>query len=80
MSETDLKPGATGEFPQGKLNEHDEGEMNIRMDVTREGVVIMDFGKATAWVGFGPDEADAFAAKLTELAVAAREQLKKNGN
>lgn len=56
-----LKLGATGAFPQGKIHATDEGE--LRMAVSSNGRMIrLDFGKPTAWIGFGPDEARQFAA------------------
>lgn len=44
--------GATGEFPQGQLNEDDEGELRIGIgnDVESK-TVIVNFGKKVAWIG-----------------------------
>lgn len=48
--------GATGQFPEGKLNDDDEGEIRIAIGST-EGKVVMDFGKPVAWIGFTPEQA-----------------------
>ena len=38
--------GATGEFPRGKIDEADEGELKLAVGTDREtGTVVMDFGK-----------------------------------
>lgn len=48
--------GATGRFPQGKLTPQDEGEIQFAIG-EKDGKVILDFGKATAWIGFEPEQA-----------------------
>lgn len=48
--------GATGKFPEGKLNHNDEGGIMIGL-TTKDGKVVMDFGKATHWIGFTKEEA-----------------------
>lgn len=48
--------GATGRFPQGKLTPQDEGEIRFAVGEKDE-KVILDFGKATAWIGFEPEQA-----------------------
>lgn len=50
--------GATGRFPEGRLNDDDEGEIRVAIaaDPKRQTVVI-DFGKPVAWIGFTPDQA-----------------------
>ena len=56
-------------FLQGKLNEHDEGE--LRMAVASDpidGVVRIVFGKPVAWLGLPVLEARALAALITEKA------------
>lgn len=46
--------GATGKFPNGKISEDDEGELNIRMAIdTEKNVLIVDFGEEpVTWIGF----------------------------
>ena len=49
------KPGPTGKFPDGKISEDDDGELNIAIAADKkDGVVIMDFGKPTAWIALKP--------------------------
>ena len=63
--------GATGQFPEGKLTPEDEGE--IRIGITdMDGKVVMDFGKATTWIGFTPDQAEGIADTLRARAEKAR--------
>lgn len=45
-----LKLGATGEFPEGKLNDTDEGALRILVGVD-QGVVKVFFNKPIAWIG-----------------------------
>lgn len=55
-----LKLGATGEFPKGRLNSSDEGE--LKLDVTHDrGKVIVHFGKPILWIGFTKEEAAVLA-------------------
>lgn len=57
------KLGGTGEFPMGKLNNDDEGE--IRIGITKSnGKVIIDFGKPVHWIGFSPEQAKQVAESL----------------
>lgn len=54
--------GPTGRFPRGKLNENDEGEIQIAIAVDKaKQVVIIDFGKPTTWIGFTADQASDLA-------------------
>lgn len=63
--------GPTGKYPQGKLTPKDEGEIRIAVG-SKDGKVVMDFGKPTAWIGMDPEQADAIADSLREHARAAR--------
>ena len=48
--------GATGRFPEGKLNKTDEGE--LRLAVRHEpDKVFVEFGTSVAWIGFSPQQA-----------------------
>jgi hypothetical protein len=52
--------GATGDYPQGRLNADDQG--GLRMAIAADpgnGIVRVDFGKPVAWVGL--DKATALA-------------------
>ena len=61
------KVGATGRYPQGKLNDTDEGELT--MAITRDGDVIrIGFGKPVAWLAMSPEEAVGLAQLLMQHA------------
>ena len=54
--------GATGRFPQGKLNDGDEGELRLGVAYDRlDGIVRVEFGKPVAWLGLPPPQAIQFA-------------------
>lgn len=59
--------GATGDYPQGKLNEDDQGGLRMAIG-TKDGVVVVDFGKPVAWLGLDRSTALALAANLTKHA------------
>lgn len=65
MKDQDL--GATGKFPDGKLNNDDQGEIKIGVTVTDERVVIA-FGKPVDWVGFTREQAIQIGQTLIERA------------
>ncbi len=44
------KLGATGRYPDGKVTEHDEGEIRFAV-LERSGKVFFDFGKPVRWIG-----------------------------
>lgn len=61
--------GATGQFPRGKLNKDDEGEIKVAIAAHhKRGVVVIDFGKPTAWIGFSPEQAVEIAEMLNAKA------------
>lgn len=77
----DFKPwnkrqfGATGRFPEGKLEDSDEGELQLGVAFDKlNGIVRIQFGKPVAWLGLSPSHAIEFAKILLEKATA-----KKNG-
>jgi len=55
--------GATGRFPQGKLNDDDEGEITIAVG-TRDGTVVIEFGKPVKWIGFDVEQASLLAGMI----------------
>ena len=63
--------GATGKQPEGKLAKGDEGEIMFAIG-HQFGKVTLDFGKAVAWVGMNPDQAEALAATIMTHANKAR--------
>lgn len=62
LMETFRKPpippnlGATGNFPDGKITNDDEGEIRIGI-TTKDDTVVLDFGKPVAWIGFTKEQA-----------------------
>jgi len=60
-----ITPGATGAFPEGKLDEHDQGQ--LRMLVSHdEKNVRLDFGKSVAWIAMPTNEALTIAFAILE--------------
>jgi len=59
--------GATNTHPRGKLHESDEGELRLGIG-HRDGTVVIDFGKATAWIGLDAQSARNFARLILEHA------------
>lgn len=59
--------GATGQFPDGKLKEDDEGEISIAATV-QNGEVVLNFGKPIAWIGFTPEQAEQIGYMLIQKA------------
>lgn len=63
------KIGATGNFPSGKLNETDEGELIIAIAADpATGTINIQFGKPVNWLGLYPHQADAIAEMLKKKA------------
>lgn len=55
--------GQTGDFPEGKLSEHDEGGIVFAIGV-KDGKIVLHFGMSVAWVGMTPEEARSLATLL----------------
>ncbi len=55
--------GATNKFPDGKLNDTDEGEIMVGITSVEDRVVI-NFGKPVHWVGFTKEQAKQIAESL----------------
>ena len=54
--------GPTGQYPYGKLNPDDEGEIRIAIaHDPHNRTVVIDFGKPVAWIGLPPQHAREFA-------------------
>ena len=56
----DLRLGATGKFPQGKISPSDEGELRMAVG-DKEGKVFIAFGKSIEWLALDPQKAREFA-------------------
>lgn len=50
------KLGPTGKFPEGKLHDHDKGELVTSL-YTEKGKIVMDFGTKLKWVAMTPEQA-----------------------
>ena len=61
---TRLKLGATGEYPEGKLGNDDEGAIRLAVAHTRDGLVRIDFGKPVAWLAMSAEQARSFGQLL----------------
>ena len=66
---TSDKIGPTGNFPHGKLNDQDKGELAVAIS-SEKGMVRIDFGTPVNWVCLPPDMALAFASVITARAMA----------
>lgn len=55
--------GATGEFPEGKLGKHDEGQLKMAIG-EKDGKLVFDFGKSVRWIGMPPNQAIDFALNI----------------
>lgn len=61
--------GATGTFPQGHLNDDDQGALKIAVAYDKlDGIVRVDFGKPVAWLGLPKDQTINFARVLLKHA------------
>jgi hypothetical protein len=61
--------GPTGDFPEGKLNEDDEGGLQMRVGSDpKNNKVILDFGSPVHWIGLDPEGAQDLARLLSEAA------------
>ena len=65
--------GPTGEFPDGKVNSDDQGEIRVALGVDPDKkVIVMDMGSPTQWVAWDMESAVRFqegvAEKIDELA------------
>lgn len=50
--------GATKKFPEGKMNEHDEGEIRFAITADKErNVVHINFGGPVVWVSLNKSQA-----------------------
>jgi len=60
-----IRPGAAGEFPEGKLNAQDEGQLRLILSADDTQVRI-DLGKAVAWISMPKSQALTFAFGILE--------------
>lgn len=63
--------GATGQFPAGKIDETDEGQIRLAVAADyQQAIVRIVFGTPLTWLGLPASEARQFAAMLVEQAEA----------
>lgn len=68
LSQANKSMGATGNFPQGKIINEDQGEIALGI-ATYQGKIIMNFGeKPISWIGFTEVEARQIAESLISRA------------
>jgi hypothetical protein len=75
---TDERPGATGKYPEGKLDKSDEGELTIGIDVDIHGNVRLEFGKPVAWLAMPPDAAISFGKLIINTAAKVKANLESD--
>lgn len=64
-----VRLGATGRFPRGRINAHDQGELRLALAADHQHAIIrMEFGKPVARLGLPSNDARALAQMLTNLA------------
>ena len=69
----EMRLGATGNYPEGKLNETDEGEIQVGITADPEHQkVLINFGKPIVWFGLTPSQAIDFSNSLQDKAFKAR--------
>ena len=66
--------GATGQFPEGKLNADDKGQVRFAVFADKGNVIISFGDKPITWMGMGPNDAIRFADALVKWAKNARLQ------
>tara|TARA_R110000824_G_scaffold210439_1_gene396347 strand:- start:390 stop:857 length:468 start_codon:yes stop_codon:yes gene_type:complete len=56
------------QFPEGKLNDDDEGELQLAIGVDPRQNIVIDFGKQVSWLGFPKGDAIMFAETILQHA------------
>ena len=66
----DFGLGATGEFPRGKIDRLDEGQIKFAVAADHKtDTVVINFGKKVVWLGMTPEEALDVAQSLIKKAL-----------
>jgi hypothetical protein len=55
-------------YPEGKLDETDEGELDIKVYNHDEDTIVIDFGKNLSWIGMNREQAQIFALNILRRA------------
>ena len=62
-------PGPTGQFPRGRIDRLDAGELQFFVAVDRQfGIIRVSFGTPVAWLGLPSKEARELASLLIDKA------------
>lgn len=61
------KLGPTGQYPRGKIDPNDDGELNLAIGAV-DGKVKIEFGIKVAWLAMYPEQARTMAASLVYMA------------
>lgn len=67
----------SSQYPNGQLNDNDEGELRM-VAYVEKGAVVLNFGKPIAWVGFPPEIARDLAKLLMDKADEAEQSRQVN--
>jgi hypothetical protein len=65
---TELKLGATGDYPLGKLGPDDEGGLVIGVAKDEHNNIVVNFGTPVAWFALPPDQAIGLATLILKHA------------
>jgi len=68
MPKHDSPFGPTGDFPQGKMSNDDEGGLQIGITSDEHGRVIINFGTQLSWIGLEREYVVQFAQLLLKRA------------
>lgn len=60
--------GPTNEYPKGKLNAADKGELSMGIYVKDDSVIVIEFGNSVRWLGLYPEQARQLAKALLKHA------------
>lgn len=78
---TNPKIGPTGDYPQGKLNEDDEGGLGILVATDiGSGTVRIQFGKRISWLGMDVETASELAAAIVRCCLEIKASEKQRGH
>ncbi len=66
-------------YPQGKLNDSDEGELDVTIGIENSAIVL-NFRKSVTWIGLGAEEARQLADLLLKNAIELEKQKKPEPN
>ena len=62
-----VKLGKTGDYPNGKLNDNDEGALILSLFI-KNGTIILDFGTKMSWLAVKKEDAYKLGNALIESA------------